>query len=110
MQSVRPCGYQVKEKLKNASDNNEHAIWALLLSLLALITTFQQQPNETVGLHCSDYPQNGQPPFLFGLFLELGSSMQKQSLHGARKIVLLGSSYLSPRKILALGTSTTFCV
>ena len=29
------CGYQV--------DNNKHAIWPLLLSLLALITTFQQQ-------------------------------------------------------------------
>ena len=82
----------------------------LLLSLLALITTFQQQPNETVGLYCIDYPQNGQPPFLFSLFLVLGSSQRKQSLHGARKIVLLGSSYLSARKILALGASTTFCM
>ena len=41
-----------------AGENNRNAIWALLLSLLALITTFQQNyhncqlvvtPNEMVG-------------------------------------------------------------
>jgi len=33
---------QVEEVLKMVGNNNKHAIWALLLSLLALITTFQQ--------------------------------------------------------------------
>jgi len=44
-----------------AGVNNKNAIWALLLFLLALITTFQQDyynnqpvvtPNEMVGLYC----------------------------------------------------------
>ena len=44
-------------------DKNKHAIWALLLSLLALTTIFQQNyhnnqlvvtPNEMVGLYCRD--------------------------------------------------------
>ena len=61
-----------------AGENNKNAIWALLLSLLALITTFQQYyhnyqrvvtPNEMVGFYCRDYPLNGPPPFLFGLSL-----------------------------------------
>ena len=47
-----------------AGDKNKNAIWALLLSLLALITTFQQKynnnqlvvtPNEMVGLYCRAY-------------------------------------------------------
>ena len=61
-----------------AGENNKNAIWTLLLSLLALITTFQQYyhnyqrvvtPNEMVGFYCRDYPLNGPPPFLFGLSL-----------------------------------------
>ena len=61
-----------------AGENNKNAIWALLLSLLALITTFQQYyhnyqlvvtPNEMVGFYCRDYPLNGPPPFLSGLSL-----------------------------------------
>ena len=61
-----------------AGENNKNAIWALLLSLLALITTFQQYyynyqlvvtPNEMVGFYCRDYPLNGPPPVLSGLSL-----------------------------------------
>ena len=85
-----------------AVDNNKHAIWALLLSLPALVTTFQQQvavlynwmvtPNEIVGLHSRDYPQNDPPLFLSGLYLVLGSSyIAKAVLHGAGKFLLLGS-------------------
>ena len=45
-----------------AGDKDKHTIWALLLSLLTLTTTFQQNyhnynqlvvtPNEMVGLYC----------------------------------------------------------
>ena len=67
-------------------DNNKHVIWALLPSLLALITTFQQNyhnnqlvvvPNEMVGRYCHDYPLNDPPPFLPGLSLVLGSSRRQ---------------------------------
>ena len=34
------CGYQVERELAMAGKNNKNAMWALLLSLLALITTF----------------------------------------------------------------------
>ena len=52
-----------EKELKRAGDKNEHTIWALLLSLLALTTFFQQNyhnnqvvvtPNELVGLYCRD--------------------------------------------------------
>ena len=54
-----------EKELKMAGDKNKHTIWALLLSLLALTTTytFQQNyhnnqvvvtPNEVVGLYCRD--------------------------------------------------------
>ena len=56
--------YRTFEKeLKMAGDKNKHTIWALLLSLLALTTSFQQNyhnnqlvvtPNETVSLYCRD--------------------------------------------------------
>jgi len=54
-----PCGAQVEKELKMTGEKKENAIWALLLSLLALIITFQQnyhnnhlpvKPNEMVGL------------------------------------------------------------
>ena len=54
-----------------------------LLSLLAVITTFQQNYhnnqlmvtlNEMVSLYCCDYHLNDSPPFLSGLSLVLGSS------------------------------------
>ena len=53
-----------ERELKMAGDKNKHTIWALLLSLLALTTTFQQNyhnnqlvvtPNEMVRLYCCDY-------------------------------------------------------
>ena len=59
-----------------ASDFNKNAIRALLVSLLLLITTFQETyrncqvlvtPNEMVGLYCHDNPLNDHPPFLSGL-------------------------------------------
>ena len=48
-------------------DKNKNAIWTLLLSLLLLKTTFQQNyhynllvvtPNKMVGFYCCDYPLN----------------------------------------------------
>ena len=50
-----------------AGDKKKNALWPLLLSLLAFITTFQQNyhnnqlvvtPNEMVGLYCRDSPLN----------------------------------------------------
>ena len=61
-----PCvtKYRMFEnELKMAGNKNKHTIWALLLSLLALTTSFQQNyhnnqlvitPNEMVGLYCRD--------------------------------------------------------
>ena len=52
-----------EKELNMAGDKNKHTIWALLLSLLASTTTFQQNyhnnqlvatPNEMVGLYCRD--------------------------------------------------------
>ena len=52
-----------EEELNMAGDKNKHTIWALLLSLLALTTIFQQNyhnnqlvatPDEMVGLYCRD--------------------------------------------------------
>ena len=63
--------------------DKKNAVWALLLSLLALITTLRQNygnnrpvvtPNEIVDLFCLDYPLNELPPPLSGLSLGLGSS------------------------------------
>ena len=56
-----PCGYQVEKKLKMAGINHKPANWAFLISLLALVTMFQQNyhnhqmvatPTEIVGLYC----------------------------------------------------------
>ena len=52
-----------EKELNVAGDKNKHTIWALLLSLLALTTTVQQNyhnnqlvatPNEMVGLYYRD--------------------------------------------------------
>ena len=52
-----------EKELNMAGDKNKHAIWALLLSLLASTTTFQRNyhnnqlvatPNEMVSLYCRD--------------------------------------------------------
>ena len=81
--------YRMFEKeLKMAGDKNKHTIWALLLSLLALTTSFQYNyhnnqlvvtPNEVVGLYCRDQPLNDPPLFLSVFFsLVLGSSQRRQ--------------------------------
>ena len=61
-----PCGSQEEkdpEGIKKAGDKNKNAIWALLLSLLELVATFQGNyynnqlevtPNEMAGLYCRD--------------------------------------------------------
>ena len=68
---------------KKNGERQKNAVWALLLSLLALITTLRQNygnnrpvvtPNEIVDLYCHDYPLNELPPLLSGLSLGLGSS------------------------------------
>ena len=62
---VVPKYRRFEKELKMAGDKNKHTIWALLLSFLALTTTFQQNyhnsqlvvtPNEIkiVGLYCCD--------------------------------------------------------
>ena len=62
---VVPERRRFEKELKMTGDKNKNAIWALLLSLLAIITTFQQNyhndqlscmvtPNEMVGLYCRD--------------------------------------------------------
>ena len=104
-----------EKELKMTGDKNKHTIWALLLSLLALTTSFQQTyhnnqlvvtPNEMVGLYCRD-PLNDPPLFLCGLSLVHEDLPSEGSLHSARIFLVLVSSYLSARKIPALGTSTT---
>ena len=70
-----------------AGDKTKNAILPLLLSLLALINTFQHNyhssqlvvtPNAMVGLYFQDYPLNDPPLFLSYLPLALGSSEQRQ--------------------------------
>ena len=105
------CGTQVVKELRMADKRNRNTIWALLLSLLALITINNQlvvTPNEMIA-HCyRDYPLNDQQPSLSELSLLLGSS-GKHSLHGTR--IFLSLSYdPSTRKIIALGTSVTLCL
>ena len=72
-----PSGAQVEKELKMAGEK-KNAIWALLLSLLALIITFQQnyhnnqlliKPNEMVGLFLPERT----PAILSALFLVQGS-------------------------------------
>lgn len=73
-------GYQVEGVLKMVGDNNEHAICTLLFSLLAKITTFQQQLAVLYNLIIAQ--KNGWPLLpllcLFGLYLVLRSSQRKQ--------------------------------
>ena len=60
---VLPKYRMFEKELKMAGDKNKHTIWALLLSLLVLTTSFQHNyhnnqlvvtPNEMVGLNCRD--------------------------------------------------------
>ena len=108
--------YRMFEKeLKMAGDKNKHTIWALLLSLLALTTSFQYNyhnnqlvvtPNEVVGLYCRDQPLNDPPLFLSVFFPQYQDLPSEGSLHGAR----ISQEDPSTRKIPALGTSTTLCM
>ena len=79
-----------------ASENNKNAIWALLLSLLALITTFRQNyhnyqlvvtPNEMVGFYCRDYPLNDPRHFFL-----VCPSTSKVLLPSENSYMVLGSS------------------
>ena len=63
MVRVVPKYRMFEKELKVAGHKNEHTILALLLSLLALTTSFQQNyhnnqlvvtPNEMIGLYCRD--------------------------------------------------------
>ena len=65
MQKFRSMWLPYTEGIKDGGQQYQKAIWALLLSLLTLLTTFQQQlavlykfvtPNIIVGLYCCDYP------------------------------------------------------
>ena len=98
-----------RKQLKMAGDNNKHVIQVLLLSLRALITTFQQwmavlykwghqtklmaflpwlSTERPAALFCLDYPQ-----FLKGVFL-------------AKAVyIVLVSPYLSAKNIQVLGRS-----
>ena len=91
-----------------AGDKNKHTIWALLLSLLALTTSFQYNyhnnqlvvtPNEVVGVYCRDQPLNDPPLFLsvFFFFPSTRIFLAKavyMVLGSARKILVLGRSQL----------------
>ena len=91
-----------------AGVNNKNAIWTLLLFLLALITTFQQDyynnqpvvtPNEMDGLYClHDKPLNDPLRFLSAGFVPTTGIFLAKAVH-----LVLGSSYLSARKILVPG-------
>ena len=60
---------------------------------------FLQVANEIVGNYCRDYPLNDQPPFLFGLSLVLIKIFLAKAVY-----MVIGSSYLSAKKILVRGS------
>ena len=81
---VMPQKRRLEKELKLAGDKNKNAIWALLLSLLALITTFQKNyhnyqlvptPNEMAGRF---QPINDRPPCLSCLSQVLRSFQRRQ--------------------------------
>ena len=109
-----PSGAQVEKELKMAGEK-KNAIWALLLSLLALIITFQQnyhnnqlliKPNETVGLFVAVITY-GTNPRHFVCFVPGTRIFLAKAVY-----MVLGSSpytmYVSARKILAL--RATLCM
>ena len=89
-----------------AGDKNKHTIWALLLSLLALTTIFQQNyhnnqlvatPDEMVGLYCRDQPLNDLPLFLC-VFTQYQDLPSEGNLHGTRIFLLVSQEDPSSRK------------
>ena len=93
--NFRLCGAQVESELSTAGENHKNTIWALLLSLLELIT-IMVTPNEMVGHYCRDYSLSDPQPFFSGLSLVLGSYKQRQFIwHQAdlsAMILVLGRS------------------
>ena len=92
-----------------AGDKNKHTIWALLLSLLASTTTFQQNyhnnqlvatPNEMVGLYCRDQPLNDPPLFLYVFSLVLAKIFLAKAIY-----LVLGSSQYQDLPTSQLGRS-----
>ena len=100
--------------IENGGRQKKHTIWALLLSLLALTTNFQQNyhnnqlvvtPNEMVGLYCRNrWLATERPAAIFMWFVHSTRIFLAKAVY-----MVLGSySYLSAKKILALGTNTTY--
>jgi len=58
------------------------------------------RPNANVGVYCHDYILNNPWQFLSGLSPK--DLLSESSLHGARILLMLGSSYLSAMHILAV--------
>ena len=106
-------GSRMIVELKMGGDKKKHTIWALLLSLLALTTNFQQNyhnnqlvvtPNEMVGLFCRDrWLATERPADIFIWFVHSTRIFLAKAVY----MVLGCYSYLSARKILALGTNAT---
>ena len=152
--------------------DNKHVIWVLLLSLLALITSFKpifllaisqlirmyltaqrfrhccrsiaryfltlslvwavslwnktgleyyRRSSESLESSCGNARRNRRPlaaeyhehpaaMFVCFFCLQYQELLSERSLHGARVFLALGSSWLTARKILALGPSTTSCM
>ena len=92
-----------------AGNKDKNAMWALLLSLLALTTTFQQNQlvvttNEIVGVYCRDEPLNDPPPLLSGLIAPNTRIFLAKAVY-----VVLGSSYLSARRPQYLEDPSVTC-
>ena len=87
--------------------DNKNVIWDLSLSLLECVNNhlsaaagnFLQVANEIVGNYCRDYPLNDQPPFLSGLSVVLIKIFLAKAVY-----MVIGSSYLSAKKILVRGS------
>ena len=100
-------GLHVEKQVKVAFKKNKNAMWALLLSLLALITTFQKNyhnnllvvmSNETVRPYCHGYPLNDSPPFLPGFSSSLKDLSSKGSLRVARIFPMFSINFRSAGK------------
>ena len=100
-------GLHVEKQVKVAFNKNKNTIWALLLSLLALITTFQKNyhnnllvvmSNETVRPYCHGYPLNDSPPFLPGFSLSLKDLSSKGSLRVSRIFPMFSINFRSAGK------------
>ena len=73
----------------------------LFICLSLILLTYM--PYSMVGLYCRDYPGTNNSPHVW-------FAPSTRIFHVKAVYMVLGSSCLSARKILALGTSTTFCM